>query len=256
MTSLTVLGCGGSLGTPSLRGSWGVCDPANPKNRRLRSGAWVEHDGKKFLLDTSPDLRQQIQAFVPGAPRPDAVLYTHVHADHCHGIDELRNYWIMDKQLVPIYARPAHLAELIHRFGYQFEGAGDLYRPVLSGHALDTGRVFFADTEVTVFDMPHGGTTSTGYRMGDIAWTTDFKTIGDDGLAAMAGIKVWFAAVAFMDEIHPSHASLPEVLDLYERLGQPQTYLIHLNSQMDYAALDAATPANMSPAHDGMMVTA
>jgi phosphoribosyl 1,2-cyclic phosphate phosphodiesterase len=257
-TKLTVLGCGGSLGVPNIMNRMGDCDPANPKNYRTRTSAWVEHNGKNFLIDTSPDLRTQLLREKLAGIRPDAVLYTHGHADHSHGIDDLRAYFYATQELVPVYGHPQHLAELQHKFEYEFFGSttNDLYKPILKSHDIGAGRHTIAGAKMTAIEMPHGDTISMGYRFGDIAWTTDFKTIPPDGLAALRGIKIWFAAVADWENVHPSHAILPEILELWEKLGKPQTYLIHLNPRADYAKLDAATPPNVSPAHDGLVVEA
>ena len=257
-TKFTVLGCGGSLGVPNVMNRMGVCDPDNLKNYRTRTSAWVEHNGKNFLIDTSPDLRTQLLREKLAGIRPDGVFYTHAHADHCHGIDDLRAYYWPSEMRVNIYGHPAHMTELKERFNYLFFGAGDngLYKPMLTSHDINAGRQEIAGTQIEVIDMPHGNTPSMGYRFGDIAWTTDFKTIPPEGLAALQGIKIWFAAVADWDDPHPSHAVLPEILALCDKLGNPQTYLIHLNPRADYGKLDAATPTHITPAFDGLVVEA
>lgn len=257
MTKLTVLGCGGSLGTPNIMGRHGACDMSNPKNFRTRTSAWVEHNGKNFLIDTSPDLRTQLLRENLTGTRPDGVLYTHAHADHCHGIDDLRAYYWPTETMLPVYGNADHLAEIKQRFDYLFAGVtgSELYaKPILSAHPIDPGDQWIAETPITVIDTPHGATRSIGYRFGDVVWTTDFKTIPPQGLAAMAGVKVWFAAVADWNKPHPSHAILPEVLALCEQLGNPRTYLIHLNPLFDYTALDRITPPHVTPAHDGLVV--
>jgi phosphoribosyl 1,2-cyclic phosphate phosphodiesterase len=257
-TKLTVLGCGGSLGVPNIMNRMGDCDPANPKNYRTRTSAWVEHNGKNFLIDTAPDLRTQLLREKLAGIRPDGVLYTHAHADHCHGIDDLRAYYWPSEERVNVYGSAEHIAELERKFDFEFFGSGTqgLYNPILKSHTIAAGRHTIAGAEITAIQMPHGDTISMGYRFGDFAWTTDFKTIPPEGLSALRGIKVWFAAVADWEKPHPSHAVLPEVLELCEKLGNPRTYLIHLNPRADYAMLDAATPAHISPAHDGLSVSA
>jgi len=253
---LTMLGCGGSLGIPNVMNRAGVCDMGNPKNFRSRTSAWVEYNGKNFLIDTSPDLRTQLLRENLAGIRPDAVFYTHTHADHCHGIDDLRAYYWPDEKRIPIYGHAPHLRELEQRFAYMFLGSGDhsLYKPMLESHPLPPGTHQIAGEEIQVIEMPHGDTVSYGYRFGPIAWCTDFKTVPPKGLAQLQGIQVWFAAAADWDNPHPSHAILPEVLDLSVQLGSPRTYIIHLNPRLDYAALDAATPNHISPAHDGLTV--
>ena len=137
-TKLTVLGCGGSLGIPNVMGRHGECDMRNPKNFRTRTSAWIAHGGRNFLIDTSPDLRTQLLRENLAGIRPDAVLYTHTHADHCHGIDDLRPYYWANETLVDIYGHAEHMAELQKRFEYQFMGSGNtgLYRPILPASGM------------------------------------------------------------------------------------------------------------------------
>jgi len=255
-TKLTVLGCGGSLGIPNVAGRFGNCDMANPKNYRTRTSAWINHNGKNFLIDTSPDMRTQLIREKLIGPRPDAVFYTHSHADHCHGMEELRAYYWSNETQVDIYAHPVHMADLKKRFDYLFYGAGshDLYRPIVAPHEIAAGTHHIADTEIQIIEMPHGDMPCMGYRFGPVAWTTDFKTIPPEGLAALQGVKVWFAAVADWNDPHPSHAILPEVMDLCAQLGNPRTYLIHLNPRFDYNVLNEITPLHVTPAHDGLII--
>jgi len=255
-TRLTVLGCGGSLGVPNVMNRAGMCDMSNPKNFRTRTSAWINHNGKNFLIDTAPDLRTQLLRENLVGIRPDAVLYTHSHADHCHGMEELRAYYWPDERRMDVYAHAEHLDDLEKRFDYLFYGSGThgLYHPMLKSHRIAAGTHQITGEEVQAIEMPHGDIPCMGYRFGPVAWTTDFKTIPPEGLAALQGIKVWFAAVADWDKPHPSHAILPEVLDLCEQLGNPRTYLIHLNPRFDYAALDAMTPSHVTPAHDGLII--
>ncbi|HCM84183.1 MAG TPA: hypothetical protein DIS76_06415, partial [Rhodospirillaceae bacterium] len=187
ITKLTVLGCGGSLGVPNVMGRHGECDMNNPKNFRTRTSAWIAHNGKNFLIDTSPDLRTQLlRENLSGTPL-DAVLYTHTHADHCHGIDDLRPYYWNNQTLVNIYGHAEHMAELQKRFEYQFIGSGnfELYKPILKANIVAGGPNIIADTEIQVIEMVHGDTPSMGYRIGDIAWCTDFKMISDAGMKAL-----------------------------------------------------------------------
>jgi len=253
---LTVLGCGGSLGVPNIMNRFLNCDPSNPKNYRTRTSAWVNYNGKIFLIDTSPDLHTQLHREKLSGQRPEAVLYTHTHADHCHGIDDLRAYYWPEEKLIPIYGHASHITELQSRFDYMFYGSGgqELYKPILTPHLIAGGTHRIAGEDIQVIEMPHGDMPCLGYRFGPIAWTTDFKIVPPEGLHQLQGIKAWFAAVADWDVPHPSHAILPELLELVEALGNPQTYLIHLNPRMDYAALDAKTPPHVTPAHDGLVV--
>jgi phosphoribosyl 1,2-cyclic phosphate phosphodiesterase len=255
-TKLTVLGCGGSLGVPNLMNNWVDCDPRDPKNIRMRTSAWVEHNGKRFLIDTSPDLRAQLHQHKISGIKPDAILYTHTHADHCHGIDDLRSYFWPEKNMINVYGHADHMAELERRFDYLFFGTttNPLYaNPILKTNMLLPGKTNFSGENIQVIEMTHGDTPCYGYRFGDIAWCTDFKSITPQGMADLAGVKTWFAAVSDWTEPHPSHAILSEVLALSEALGRPRTYLIHLNPRLDFAVLDAATPPHVSPAYDGLI---
>lgn len=255
-TKLTVLGCGGSLGVPNLMNRFMDCDPNNPKNFRTRTSAWVEHQGKQFLIDTSPDLRTQLHATGLAGRRPDAVLYTHTHADHCNGMDDLRSYYWPDKKLVDIYGPKAGIEELEQRFNYLFSTSDHLLygNQIVNPHILTPGKHNIADAEVSVIEMPHGDITSFGYRFGDIAWCTDYQMMPPEGIETLRGVKVLFSAVSDAEISHPSHATLPQVLDIAEQIGNPKIYLIHLSPRLDYATLDAKTPSYVTPAYDGMVV--
>lgn len=255
-TKLTVLGCGGSLGVPNIMNRWLDCDPANPKNNRMRTSAWVNYNGKNFLIDTSPDLRTQLHMNKLAGIRPDAVLYTHTHADHCNGMDDLRSYFWPDETLVDIYGHKAGMDELAHRFNYLFSTSDHaLYgKQIVRPHVLNPGTHDIAGEKIQVIEMQHGDVTSYGYRFGDIAWCTDYESISAESISALHGVKIWFSAVSDWDTPHPSHAILSQVLDIAAQIGNPRTYLIHLSPRLDYAALDAKTPPHVTPAHDGLVV--
>lgn len=255
-TKLTVLGCGGSLGVPNIMGRWMDCDPANPKNLRTRTSAWVEYRGKQFLIDTSPDLRTQLHATGLAGQRPDAVLYTHTHADHCNGMDDLRSYYWPDQQLVEVYGSKDGLDELQQRFSYLFVNYDHaLYgKQMLAPHVIQPGANVIAGAEIEVIQMPHGDITTYGYRFGDIAWCTDYQDMDSQTIAALKGVKILFSAVSDSEHSHPSHVVLSRVLEIAEEIGRPQVYLIHLSPRLDYAALDAKTPPHVTPAFDGMVV--
>ncbi len=256
MTRLTVLGCGGSLGVPNIMNRFLECDPDNPKNFRMRTSAWVEHNGKNFLIDTSPDLRTQLHQNKFAGIRPDAILYTHTHADHCNGIDDLRSYYWPDEKLVDIYGSKAGIEELEQRFSYLFSKSEHaLYgNQIIRPHIIGAGTHNIAGEDIQVIAMPHGDVTTFGYRFGDIAWCTDYEMMPPEGIKALQGVKVFFSAVSDWDIVHPSHAILSQVLDFVEQIGNPRTYLIHLSPRLDYAKLDAKCPPHVTPAHDGLVV--
>src|SRR5579871_4103922 len=191
---VTVLGCGGSGGVPLIGGIWGSCDPANPRNRRRRVSIHVEGAGSSILVDASPDLRAQL--LDAEIEHLDAVLFTHDHADHCHGIDDLR-FLRPDSKAPPLqaWATPRTLDALKERFGYIFRqnqvGSGVLYRPFLEAHQV-RGAFNIGAVPVTPFDQSHGlGSTTTGYRIGRMAYSTDVVGLDDNAFGALAGLDLW-----------------------------------------------------------------
>ncbi len=258
-TRLTMLGCGGSLGVPNIAGRWGQCDPTNPKNRRMRTSAWVEYQGKKFLIDTSPDLRTQIIQNDLLGQRPDAVFYTHAHADHVHGIDELRAYfWAHDQQKVPIYLSQEMYDKVSQHFSYLFKGSGEtgLYKAALAPHIISEGYQSLAGATITIVEQDHGDVMSLGYRFGNIGYSTDFKRFTRNGLELLKGIKIWAVSVADWNSTHPSHAIMSEVLAWIDIIQPEQVFLIHLNPNSDYDTLCRQLPLHIRPAYDGLVLEA
>lgn len=261
---VTVLGCGGSGGVPLLGNDWGACDPANPKNRRRRVSVLVEVGGIAILIDASPDLRMQL--LDAGVSRLDAVLFTHDHADHTHGIDDLR-FLRRGRGVPPLdaYAMPATLASLSGRFGYIFrqseEGSGTLYRPFLVGHEIE-GPFGVGDVPVVPFEQDHGmGTTSTGFRIGGrdgqggVAYSTDVVRLPDASLARLHGLDLWVVDCLRL-EPHPTHAHFDQVLEWVALLKPRRTVLTHLNHTVDYEALRSRCPPGVEPAYDGLVIEA
>ena len=250
---ITVLGCGSSSGVPLIGGNWGLCDPAEPRNRRTRVSILVEHEGTTLLVDTSPDMRQQLLGC--DIKKLDAVLYTHAHADHCHGIDELRALnWLMQKP-VDVYADPETLAELAHRFAYIFDGGGHghYYRPAVNAQAIH-GPFSVGGVAVTPIRLNHGDIFSLGFRFGDFAYCTDVHALDEAAFAALAGVKIWLVDCV-RREPHPTHSHLEQTLAWIARVQPAQAYLTHMNHTMDYATLAASLPPGVAPAHDGLVIT-
>lgn len=256
---VTVLGCGGSGGVPladgTPGGNWGACDPANPRNRRRRVSILVEQGGKSILIDTSPDLRDQIIS--SGLDHLDAVLFTHAHADHCHGLDELRAlaYRNRDKAAIRAYMSAETQTFLRNRFGYAFASSRNpdsLYRPILEDHCID-GPITIGDMTVTPFVQDHGPETTLGFRIGDLAYSTDVVALDEAAFAALAGIKVWIVD-CLRDQPHPTHSHTAQTLEWIARVKPERAVLTHLNHQIDYADLAARCPPGVEPGYDGLVI--
>lgn len=248
---VTILGCGTSVGVPRLGGDWGRCDPGEPRNRRRRASILVQAEGLNVVVDTGPDFREQ--GLSVDLRRLDAVLYTHAHADHCHGIDDIRSFTYLQNERIPLWAAEDTLDSLKTRFGYVFNGRGPY--PAMAGANIFTPgeRFRIGNLDVLPFAQNHGPIDSYGFRFGDIAYSTDFKELDDRALAALAGVRVWIVD-ALQREPHPTHCHLERTLDYIERLGCRRAVLTHLNYTMDYAALKAELPAHIEPAYDGMRI--
>lgn len=251
---LLVLGSGTSTGVPRIGNDWGACDPQNPKNRRSRVSIIVEgDDGRKVLVDTSTDLRQQL--LDNGIEAVDAVVWTHDHADHCHGIDDLRVMRYGRGGPIPGYASDETVRRLRQRFGYVFSGQYG-YPTIVNIDRLDRVRLI-AGMDVTWCQVPHGPTESTAFRfssdVGSIGYATDISAITRDLIDLMHEIDV-LVVDCLRREPHPTHAHLAMALELAERSGARRTVLTHLDKSMDYATLDAETPDTVEPAFDGMEI--
>ncbi len=251
---VTVLGSGGSAGVPVIGNQWGNCDPTNPKNHRTRPSVLVEQDGVAVLVDTSPDLRQQLLA--ADVQRLDAVVWSHQHADHAHGIDELREICRLMQKPLDVYGMADHMEELKRRFGYCFqplpEGA-PVYRPVLTPHAVD-GPFSVKGMTIIPFVQDHGYTLTLGYRFGDFAYSTDVVRLDEAAFAALAGVKVWVVDCVREEPPHPVHSHLAQTLDWIARVKPERAYLTHMNNTMDYETVRRKLPPGVEPAYDGLVI--
>lgn len=255
---ITLLGTGGSTGVPGAAGmGWGRCDPSQPRNRRLRPSILVEQDKSLILVDTSPDLRMQLLG--AGVSRLDAVLYTHAHADHLHGIDDLRPINRAMGAPLDLYADPDTLGIIRQRFGYVFDplpdGVDFYYKPVLLPHELTDGRMFqVAGLDILPMVQDHGYGTSLGFRFGaEAAYTTDVVRLSDGALDALRGLKLWVVG-ALGDQSHPTHAHVGRVLEWVERIRPRRTVLTHMGVGLDYDSLRRQLPAGVEPGYDGMVI--
>lgn len=247
---LTILGCGTSGGVPKMPEYWGACDPNNPKNRRLRASVLVEEGDTSVIIDTTPDMRQQmLNATVR---KLDAVFYTHDHADHTHGIDDLRGFFHAARAKIPVYGDTHTLDVLRDRFRYVFVSQ-DGY-PAMARAAAITGPKTVGDITMTPFEQGHGGGISLGYRFGDMAYSTDLDRLPETAFEALKGVKVWVVD-ALRYEPHPTHTHLAQTLEWIERVQPERAILTHMTWDMDYDTLVRQLPAGVEPGYDGMVIT-
>lgn len=257
----TILGCGTSSGVPRIGPDWGACNPNNPKNRRTRVSLLVESETTSILVDTSPDLRQQL--LDTGKVKIDAVLWTHDHADHSHGIDDLRQVYQYRRRETgehsPIagYARLQVIELLKQRFSYAFEG-GKGYPAIVSTHVLSGNDLHIGDISIRFTDMPHGSIWSTGFRFASggksIGYATDFNEITEDMIRLFTGLDVWVVD-ALREKEHPSHSHLAQTLAAINEVKPGRAYLTHMDQSMDYDWLCSILPPSVYPAYDGLSET-
>jgi phosphoribosyl 1,2-cyclic phosphate phosphodiesterase len=250
---VTVLGCGASWGVPAIGPDWGRCDPAEPRNRRRRASLLIETCGRAILIDTSPDLREQL--LDAGVSRLDAVLLTHAHADHLHGIDDLRMISELAGHAIPFYAGGPALEEAERRFGYAFRpvvAGKPVYRPALAAQEID-GPFSAAGIAVVPFIQSHGFSETLGFRIGRVAYSTDVVELDDDAFTALAGVELWVVD-CLRREPHPTHAHLAKVLAWIERVKPCRAVLTHMDQSLDYRELSAELPDGVEPGHDGLVI--
>ena len=256
----TILGCGSSGGVPRLGGHWGDCDPDEPRNRRRRCSLLiqrVEEGGETaVLIDASPDLRQQL--LDAGIGRLDAVVFTHAHADHVHGIDDLRMIVFNIRKRLPVYADGATMDDLIARFGYAFvQPPNSAYPPILDLNGIDGDVVIdgaAGPVTLTPFEVEHGNIHALGFRVGDVAYLPDVSDIPDAAWPALENLDCWIVD-ALRRTPHPSHAHLERTLDWIARAAPKRAVLTNMHVDLDYRTLDAETPDHIAPAHDGMVLS-
>lgn len=258
--TFTILGCGSSMGVPRVALGWGSCDPNNPKNRRRRCALLVERANAhghhtRVLVDCSPDCREQLlEAQVDWL---DGVLITHEHADHTHGIDDLRPLFVHKRRRVDIYLDEATSRAMHARFGYCFmTPPGSEYPPIVTEHRLEPGHpVTIEGQGGSIQALPllqnHGDIPSLGFRFGNVAYSADIKNLPPESLGLMAGLDVWIVD-ALRKAPHPSHFDLAEALDWIARIKPKRAILTNLHTDMDYEELRAILPANVEPAYDRM----
>jgi phosphoribosyl 1,2-cyclic phosphate phosphodiesterase len=256
---LTILGCGSSAGVPRPALGWGHCDPSNPKNRRRRCSLLVErvsaHGTTRIVIDTSPDLREQlIDAEVDHI---DAVFLTHEHADQTHGIDDLRSVVLHQRRRIPVYLSQSTAKDIMHRFSYCFiSPAGSDYPPILTQHAIEAegsetiegkgGAIHLA-----AFLVQHGNIPALGYRIGKAAYTPDLNDIPEESWSALEDLDLWIVDGLRYTQ-HPSHFSVNDALSWIERFKPKQAVLTNMHSDLDYEVLRQSLPEGVIPGYDGM----
>jgi phosphoribosyl 1,2-cyclic phosphate phosphodiesterase len=254
---LTFLGTGTSFGVPQIGCACAVCRSPDPRDRRTRVGALIETDaGARILIDTPPELRLQLVA--ARVDRIDAVLYTHDHADHTHGIDDLRAFSVRAKAPITLYGSAATVDALARKFFYIFDQSVPLPpgtdRPEVRARALaERETVSIAGVDVTPVHVPHGYSDVFGYRLGDLAYVTDAKCVPPEALDRLRGARVLVVNALFRTP-HPTHLSIPEALDVVAAVGAERAYLTHLTHRYSHAELEAELPPHVRPAYDGLVV--
>lgn len=245
-----ILGCGTSSGVPRIGNDWGSCDPAEPRNRRTRSSIVIDSDGERVLVDCGPDLREQLLA--ADIIHIDHVIVTHNHADHCHGIDDLRQVAHHLDRPVPLYARSATLRRLAKSFSYIFEGT-PLYPAIVDSRPID-GELRVGAARLSFTDQPHGGITSLGIRVDEggvsLGYAIDFHDFTPEMADLYDRVDIWICD-CLRETPHPTHAHLDAVLGWARDLKVGQLLLTHLDKSMDYATLVATLPDWAAPAFDG-----
>jgi phosphoribosyl 1,2-cyclic phosphate phosphodiesterase len=258
---ITLLGTGGSAGLPQIggadgRGDWGKADGAEPRNRRTRASVVIQTpENKNILVDTGPDMRLQLTA--NAIPRIDALIYTHTHADHVAGLDDIRILNRIMQAAMPAYATAAVWEDLQRRFDYAFRPmTGSFYgRPVLQANTIIAGEtVEIAGLKIQTMDQDHGYSRSLGIRIGNAAYCTDVVRLEPAQRAALQGLELLIIDCFSLAREHPTHAGLPNVLGWVEELRPTRTILTHMGPEMDYGTLQATLPPGVEPGYDGLEI--
>lgn len=255
----TILGCGSSGGVPRIGGEWGECDPENPRNRRRRCSLLISRFDAggvtRVLIDTTPDMRDQL--LDAGIGTLDAVVYTHAHADHMHGLDDLRQVVFNIRRRLPVWADGPTQESLLSRFGYAFvQPEGSSYPPILDLHTIRGDVTIEGEggpITLTPFEVEHGNIDALGFRIGDLAYLPDVSDIKPEAWTALQDLDVWIID-ALRRTPHPTHAHLARALEWLSESGARRGVLTNLHIDMDYADVEAETPAHVTPAYDGMVI--
>lgn len=258
---LTILGCGSSPGGPRITGDWGAGDPANPRNRRRRSSALIQRISASgtttVVLDCGPDFRDQMLS--ADVRRIDGVVITHPHADHIHGLDDLRGYFLENRHRIRLYADEASFERIFDAFRYCFETPeGSSYAPIAKHVPIVAGRAFTVEgpggpLRLTSFEQVHGSILSLGFRIGPLAYCSDVSDFPPAAVQMISGAE-HIIIDALQYRRHPSHLSLDQALEWIETLGVPQATLTHMHTPLDYETLCRDLPAHVRPGYDGLTI--
>ena len=253
--NITILGCGSSTGVPAIGCTCNVCTSTNPKNTRTRASIlWTLDNGKHILIDTSPDLREQ--ALRHNITTVDSIIMTHTHADHCHGIDEVRSFNYHRNDYIDFYTNAVSMVDITTRFAYIFREhhrAHGWYKPCLIPHEVDAGIYSICGEDVTFFNQQHGKGTTLGIRIGNTAYTTDANALDDTAFAVLDGIDVWIVDCLRLIKA-PTHAHLDLTLEWIERVNPTRAILTHMAHDIEYDAISALLPPHIELAYDGMII--
>jgi phosphoribosyl 1,2-cyclic phosphate phosphodiesterase len=257
--TLTILGCGSSAGVPRPALGWGACDPNNPKNRRRRCSLLVErtshHGTTRIVIDTSPDLREQLIS--TDVDHIDAVFLTHEHADQTHGMDDLRSVVIHMRKRIPVYFNQSTAKDIMARFSYCFiSPEGSDYPPILNRHSIEAGGSQLisgkgGDVTMTAFLVQHGNIPALGYRIGNAAYTPDLNDIPPESFGALENLDLWIVDGLRYTQ-HVSHFSIDDALSWIERFKPKRAIITNMTADVDYEVIRQKLPAGVVPAYDGL----
>ncbi len=252
---ITILGCGSSSGVPAIGNEWGNCDPQNAKNRRMRSSILVKSKNTTILIDATPDMRQQL--LNSNVRKIDAVLITHGHADHIHGIDDFRFLNVLMNKYINLYANKKTIDEITKKFGYVFEklnpGAnGFFYKPCLIPNLIKK-KFSIKDLEINSFDQDHGFSNSMGYRVNNIAYSTDVCNLDNNAFDNLYNLDLWIVDCLRLQP-HKTHAHLDKTLSWVEKIKPKKTILTHMNNEVDYDEISNLLPKNCYAGFDGLKI--
>jgi phosphoribosyl 1,2-cyclic phosphate phosphodiesterase len=255
MIKVTILGSGGSSGVPAISSGWGDCDPENPRNRRLRPSILIQQGETVVLVDTSPDLRQQLLG--ANVRTLSAVIFTHEHADHMHGIDDLREVNRAMVAPLPIWAFPETIEGIRDRFGYVFEplapqAHNNYYKPVLIPHVAEPNFTI-GEMAVHCFEQDHGYGRTMGLRVGSFAYSTDVVNLPESAFDILEGVDTWVVGCLGAHP-HPTHAHVDRAIEWMGRVKPRRGVITHMSPKLDYEALRRSLPPGIEPAYDGLIL--